>query len=187
VEERERRRQQREKERRHQEAEIARLEENIRRFKGRTARMSRVASTMETRVERIKRELVQVQKRGRGVKLRFPQPEPSGRTPVSAHGLAKAYDDNIVFVDVDVDTTRGGRLGIVGLTGAGKTTLLRILAGVEQPALGRVALGHKATIGYCAQGHEQVEPGVTVLDHLRSVSDAPEQVLRTVLGHCLLA
>src|SRR5690606_4841378 len=107
VEERERRRQQREKERRHQEAEIARLEENIRRFKGRTARMSRVASTMETRVERIKRELVQVQKRGSGVKLRFPQPEPAGRTPVSAHGLAKAYDDNIVFVDVDVDTTRG--------------------------------------------------------------------------------
>lgn len=187
VEERERRRQQREKERRHQEAEIARLEGNIRRFKGRTARMSRVASTMETRVERIKRELVQVQKRGRGVKLRFPQPEPSGRTPVSAHGLAKAYDDNIVFVDVDVDTTRGERLVILGLNGAGKTTLLRILAGVEQPDLGRVALGHKATIGYYAQEHEQIEPGVTVLDHLRSVSDAPDQVLRTVLGHFLLA
>src|SRR5690606_27527197 len=86
-----------------------------------------------------------------------------------------------------VDTTRGERLVILGLNGAGKTTLLRILAGVEQPDLGRVALGHKATIGYYAQEHEQIEPGVTVLDHLRSVSDAPDQVLRTVLGHFLLA
>lgn len=187
VEERERRRQQREKLRRHQEAEIARLEENIRRFKGRTEKMSRVAHTMETRVERIKRELVQVQKRGKGVKLRFPQPEPSGRTPLAAHGLAKAYGDNIVFVDVDVDTTRGERLLILGLNGAGKTTLLRILAGVERPDLGAVALGHNASLGYYAQEHEQIRPGASVLDHLRDVSDAPDQMLRNVLGHFLLA
>jgi len=142
---------------------------------------------METRVERIKRELVQVEKRGKGVKLRLPQPEPSGRTPLAAHGLAKAYGDNIVFVDVDVDTTRGERLLILGLNGAGKTTLLRILAGVERPDLGAVALGHNASLGYYAQEHEQIRPGASVLDHLRDVSDAPDQMLRTVLGHFLLA
>ncbi|HLT96278.1 MAG TPA: ABC-F family ATP-binding cassette domain-containing protein [Acidimicrobiia bacterium] len=185
--ERERRREQREKERRHQEAEIARLESNIRRFKGRTEKLSKVASSMETRVERIRRELVEVQRRGRNVAVQFPQPAPSGRTPLTAKGLAKAFGDNVVFVDVDVDTDRGERLLILGLNGAGKTTLLRILAGVETPDLGEVQLGHNTTVGYYAQEHEQIRAGVSVLDHLRSVSDQPDQMLRTVLGHFLLA
>jgi ATPase subunit of ABC transporter with duplicated ATPase domains len=185
--ERERRREQREKERRHQDAEISRLEENIRRFKGRTEKMAKVARSMETRVERMKRELVEVQRRGKGVALRFPQPDPSGRTPLTAHGLAKAFGDNLVFVDVDVDTDRGERLLILGLNGAGKTTLLRILAGVETADMGTVELGHNATLGYYAQEHEQIRPGLAVLDHLREVSDQPDQLLRTVLGHFLLA
>src|SRR5690606_27216411 len=185
--ERDRRHAQRERERRQQDSEIARLEANIRRFKGRTEKMSKVASSMETRVERLKRDLVEVSRRGKGVNLRFPQPPPSGRTPLTAHGLAKSYGDNLVFVDVDVDTDRGERLLILGLNGAGKTTLLRILAGVEEPDLGEVAVGHNVSVGYYAQEHEQIQEGVSVLDHLRSVSDQPDQLLRTVLGHFLLA
>ncbi len=185
--ERERRRQQRLKERQHQDAEIARLEANIRRFKGRTEKMAKVARSWETRVERMRRDLVEVQRRGKGVALRFPQPDPSGRTPLTAHGLAKAYGDNVVFMDVEVDTDRGERLLIMGLNGAGKTTLLRILAGVEEPDLGMVEPGHNTTVGYYAQEHEQIHPGATVLGHLRAVSDEPDQVLRTVLGHFLLA
>ena len=187
LEERERRREQREKERRHQDAEIARLESNIRRFKGTTEKMAKVARSMETRVERMKRDLVEVQRRGKGVALRFPQPEPSGRTPLRAHGLAKAFGDNLVFVDVDVDTDRGERLLILGLNGAGKTTLLRILAGVETADMGTVTRGHNTSLGYYAQEHEQIRAGRSVLDHLREVSDQPDQMLRTVLGHFLLA
>src|SRR5690606_40557526 len=82
---------------------------------------------------------------------------------------------------------RGERLLIVGRSGAGKTTLLRILAGGETPDLGEVQLGHNTTVGYYAQEHEQIRAGVSVLDHLRSVSDQPDQMLRTVLGHFLLA
>ena len=185
--ERERRREQRARERRHQDEEIARLETNIRRFKGTTEKMARVASTMQTRVDRMRRDLVEVQGRGKAVSVRFPQPEPSGRTPLTATGLAKAYGDNVVFVDVDVDTSRGERLLILGLNGAGKTTLLRILAGVEVPDLGEVEVGHNAALGYYAQEHEQLEAGRSVLDHLRAVSDQPDQLLRTVLGHFLLA
>ena len=55
------------------------------------------------------------------------------------------------------------------------------------PDSGTVELGHNAVVGYYAQEHEQVEPGVTVLDHMRAVSEQPPQVLRTMLGHFLLA
>jgi ATPase subunit of ABC transporter with duplicated ATPase domains len=187
LSEREARRERAKRARRHQDEEIARLEYNIRRFKGTTEKMAKVARAMETRVERKKSELVQVRRSGKKVALRFPQPVKSGRTPLTATGLAKSYGDNLVFLDIDVDLDRGERLMLIGLNGAGKTTLLRILAGVEAPDLGEVNLGHNATLGYYAQEHEQITAGLSVLDHLRSVSDQPDQVLRTVLGHFLLA
>ncbi len=185
--ERDRRREQRERDRRHQDQAIERLEENIRRFKGSSEKMARVARSMETRVERMKRELVEVQKSGKKVKVRFPQPEPSGRVPLAATGLTKAFGDNLVFIDVEFAVERGERMVLIGLNGAGKTTLLRILAGVETADLGEVSRGPKATLGYYAQEHEQIIDGVSVIDHLRRVARLPDEVLRTMLGHFLLA
>ncbi len=187
VAERDHRRAQRARERRHQDEEIARLEEGIRRFRGRSSSLANRARAWETRVARLKGGLVEVGSDGKRVSMRFPQPEPSGRTPLRAAGLAKAFDDNVVFVDVDVDVDRGERLLIMGLNGAGKTTLLRILAGVEEPDLGEVERGHNATFGYYAQEHEQIVAGRTVLGHLRAVSGEPDQALRNLLGHFLLA
>jgi len=185
--ERDRRREQQERTRRHQDEVISRLEENIRRFKGRTEKMAKVARAMETRVERLKRELVEVEKSGSRVRLTFPQPEPSGRVPLSATGLAKAFGDNLVFVDIEFAVERGERMLLLGLNGAGKTTLMRILAGVETADLGEVQIGHNASLGYYAQEHEQITPGKTVIDHMRSVGRLPDQTLRSVLGLFLLA
>ena len=185
--ERDLRRERKERERKHQDEAIARLEENIRRFKGTTEKMAKVARAMESRVDRMKRELVEVQKSGKKVKVGFPQPERSGRVPLAAAGLAKAFGDNVVFVDVEFAVERGERMLLIGLNGAGKTTLLRILAGVETPDLGEVSLGHQATLGYYAQEHELIRPGVTVFDHMRDAARLPDQTLRTLLGAFLLA
>ncbi len=185
--ERERRRTQRERERKHQDEAIARLEENIRRFKGTTEKMAKIARSWETRVDRMKRELVEVQKSGKKVKVAFPQPEKSGRVPLSASGLAKSFGDNLVFMDVELAIERGERMLLIGLNGAGKTTLLRILAGAESADLGEVSLGHNASIGYYAQEHEQIRGGVSVLDHMREGGGLPDQTLRSLLGHFLLA
>ncbi len=187
ITERDRRREQRLRERRHQDETIARLEEGIRRFKGSTEAMAKRARSWETRVEKLKSQRTEVTRQGRSVAVRFPQPPASGRTPLKAAGLAKAFGDNVVFVDVDVDIDRGERMIIMGLNGAGKTTLLRILAGVEEADLGEVDVGHNVSVGYYAQEHERIRPDVTVLDHMRQVSTLPDQQLRTVLGHFLLA
>ncbi|MBT8164927.1 MAG: ABC-F family ATP-binding cassette domain-containing protein [Acidimicrobiia bacterium] len=185
--ERDRRREQRIRERKHQDEKIARLEEGIRRFKGTTEKMARRAHTWETRVNRMRSELTEVSKLGKNITVRFPMTEPSGRIPLEGKGLGKAFDDNVVFLDVDVFVERGQRLLIMGLNGAGKTTLLRILAGVDQADLGAVVSGHNATLGYYAQEHEQIERGRTVFDHVKAVSSEPDQTLRSVLGHFLLA
>ncbi len=187
VAERDRRNDQRIRERKHQEKEIARLERGIRRFKGSTEKMAKRAKSWETRVDRMYDELVDASRGAREINVAFPQPEPSGKIPLRAEDLAKAYGHNVVFIDIDVVVDRGDRLIIMGLNGAGKTTLLRILAGVEEPDLGEVETGYKVSVGYYAQEHEDIEPEVSVLDHMRAVSGLPDRDLRSILGLFLLA
>jgi ATPase subunit of ABC transporter with duplicated ATPase domains len=188
LEERERRREQRIRERRQQDKRIERLEATVRRFMGTTEKMSKRAQGMQTRVDRMRQSLVEVGSTGRTVTVSFPQPEPSGRVPLEATALAKAFDDNVVFVDVDVHVERGETMMIMGLNGAGKTTLLRILAGVEPADIGSVALGYRASVGYYAQEHEHIDAGTTVFDHMRLVASGDsDHTLRSILGHFLLA
>ena len=52
--------------------------------------------------------------------------------------------------------------------------------------LGEVEMGYRASLGYYAQEHEQIKPGVSVFDHMREVSDQPDPTLRNLLGHFLL-
>ncbi|MBU1227771.1 MAG: ATP-binding cassette domain-containing protein [Actinobacteria bacterium] len=185
--ERQRRRELRIRERRIQDLKITQLEDNVRRFKGGSEKLARRAKSMQTRADRIKGQLVDVGSVGRRVAMQFPQPEPSGRIPLQAAGLAKAFGDNVVFVDVDVHVERGERVLIIGLNGAGKTTLLRVLAGQEPADLGEVEVGHRVSLGYYAQEHESIDPDATVLEHMRMASTEPDRMLRAVLGHFLLA
>ena len=186
LQDRERRHEQRLRERRRQDAEIARLEAGIQRFKAKAAK-AKTAKSWETRVARMRSGLVDVTRDVREINVAFPQPEPSGKIPLRGTDLAKAYEMNVVFVDVDVVVDRGDTLVIMGLNGAGKTTLLRLLAGVELPDLGEVEVGHKVSVGYYAQEHEDIHPATSVLDHMRHASGLPDRELRAILGLFLLA
>ena len=86
------------------------------------------AQNMARRAERLLSGLEETRKHDRVAKLRFPEPAPSGRTPLTARGLSKSYGSQEVFTDVDLAIDRGSRVVVLGLNGAGKTTLLRLLA-----------------------------------------------------------
>ena len=185
--EREARHERKRRERRHQDQQIARMQANISRFKHSSEKMAKKARAWETRVERMKDELVELSVSDKRIAMSFPQPVASGRIPIRAKGLAKAFDDEVVFLDIDLLVERGERVVIMGLNGAGKTTLLRILAGVEPADLGEVELGYRVSLGYYAQEHEQIHRDTAVIDHMRAVSTEPDKVLRGLLGHFLLA
>ena len=75
-------------------------------------------------------------KQDRVASLRFPDPAPCGKVPLTervSHAPMEAFE---VFTDVDLAIDKGSRVMILGLNGAGKTTLLRILAGVDAPDTG---------------------------------------------------
>jgi len=121
-------------------------------------------------------------------KLRFPDPAPCGKTPLSASGLSRSYGSLEIFTDVDLAIDRGSRVVVLGLNGAGKTTLLRILAGVDQPDTGEVEPGHGLKIGYYAQEHENLDVSRTVLENMKSAApDLGDADTRRTLGSFLFS
>jgi ATPase subunit of ABC transporter with duplicated ATPase domains len=165
-----------------QESEINRLSLLAEVMRRQTAKRARTAKSLFKRVDRLKAARVAAPKRERKVKVSFPPPPHSGRVVITAEGLAKGYGGPLVFRDVSFEIERGQRLLVMGLNGAGKTSLLRILAGESKPDAGTFKLGHGARLGYYAQEHEGIRPGLPVLAHMRDMSDAEEPALRALLG-----
>ncbi len=57
---------------------------------------------------------------------------------LSARELLRQFDTAPVFSDVNFDVRPGERIGLVGPNGTGKSTLLKILAGFDEPDVGRI-------------------------------------------------
>ena len=53
---------------------------------------------------------------------------------------AKAYGDVAVLGGVSLEVPSGGTVGLVGRSGCGKSTLLRLIAGLEAPDRGQIAV-----------------------------------------------
>ncbi|RTL68405.1 MAG: ABC-F family ATP-binding cassette domain-containing protein [Pseudonocardiaceae bacterium] len=141
------------------------------------------AKNMARRADELLAGLEPEQKHDRVAKIRFPDPAPCGRTPITAEGLSKAFGSLEVFTGVDLAVDRGAKVVVLGLNGAGKTTLLRLLAGTEEPDAGKVLPGHGLRTGYFAQEHDTLDMSASVWENIRHASpDTPEQQLRTVLG-----
>ncbi|HEY4004380.1 MAG TPA: ABC-F family ATP-binding cassette domain-containing protein [Pseudonocardia sp.] len=146
------------------------------------------AKNMARRADTLLAGLDDVRQNDKVAKIRFPEPAPCGRTPLTAEGLAKSYGSLEIFAGVDLAIDRGSRVVVLGLNGAGKTTLLRLLAGQEQPDGGEVLPGHGLRLGYYAQEHDTLDLDTSVWDCIRHAApDTPEQRLRTLLGAFLFS
>ena len=146
------------------------------------------AQQMIKRAERLMRGVQEERQVDKVAAIRFPDPAPCGKTPLSARGLSKSYGSLEIFIDVDLAIDRGSRVVVLGLNGAGKTTLLRMLAGATQPDTGEVVYGHGAKLGYFAQEHEILEGERTVFENMKSAApDLDDTRVRTILGSFLFS
>ena len=146
------------------------------------------AQNMARRAEKMLSGLEEVRASDKVARLRFPDPAPCGRTPLTASDLSKSYGSQEVFTGVDLAIDRGSRVVVLGLNGAGKTTLLRLLSGIEKPDTGEVHPGHGLKLGYYAQEHETLDLGRTVVENLRTAApDLTDTQVRSVLGSFLFS
>ena len=150
---------------------------------GAKATKAAAAHQMVRRAEKLISGLDDVRVADKVARIRFPQPAPCGRTPLTAENLSKSYGSLEVFTGVDLAIDRGSRVVVLGFNGAGKTTLLRLLGGFESADTGEVVPGHGLRLGYYAQEHETIDPDATVWENTRHAApDAGAQELRNLLG-----
>ncbi len=175
----------RKRERANAERQASALRDQAERMRAKATK-ARAAQSMLKRADRLVTGLEAERAQERVARLRFPEPAPCGRTPLTAMGLSRSYGSEEVFTDVDLAIDRGSRVVVLGLNGAGKTTLLRILAGVDAPDTGEVSRGHGANVGYYAQEHETLDPDASVLRSLAAAApDLSDSEVRGILGSFL--
>ncbi|AZS75237.1 heme ABC transporter ATP-binding protein [Streptomyces lydicus] len=79
-----------------------------------------------------------------------------------AKDLAAGHGERVLFSGLDLVVAPGDVIGLVGANGAGKSTLLRLLAGLDTPEEGTLALSPPtATVGHLPQEPDR-RPGETV-------------------------
>jgi ABC-type Fe3+/spermidine/putrescine transport system ATPase subunit len=91
-------------------------------------------------------------------------------------GLGQAFNGTTVLKGVNLSLDRGERLAVIGSSGSGKTTLLRLIAGLEAPAEGDIAIDGKpvsrAGQVLVAPEHREVAlvfQGLALFPHLRAL------------------
>ncbi|MFC9256815.1 ABC-F family ATP-binding cassette domain-containing protein [Amycolatopsis thailandensis] len=144
------------------------------------------AKNMARRAEQMLSALDDTRQADKVARIKFPEPAPCGRTPLTAEGLSKSYGSLEIFTGVDLAIDRGSKVVVLGLNGAGKTTLLRLLGGMETPDTGETIPGHGLRLGYYAQEHETLDHDASVWENIRHLApDTGAQELRNLLGSFL--
>jgi len=97
-----------------------------------------------------------------------------GNNVIEAVNVSKAYDDKLLFDNLNFKLPAGGIVGVIGPNGAGKTTLFRLIMGLAQPDSGEFLVGETVKVGYIDQAHAEIDPNKSVWE---VISEGNEQML----------
>lgn len=71
--------------------------------------------------------------------------------------VTMAFDDDLIFMDLDFLLRHGERVGIVGPNGAGKSVMMKLMLGEYEPSEGQVKIGPSTSIGYYSQEFQTLD------------------------------
>ena len=122
------------------------------------------------------------------INFSFPDPLHCGKIIFQSEELKKAFGDNIILDNLNLDIYNGDRIAFVGKNGCGKTTLTKIING-DLSFEGNIKKGEKVIINYFAQNqNELLDPEMTIMEHVENIpSQKTESQLRGLLGAFLFS
>lgn len=86
---------------------------------------------------------------------------------ISINNLKVEFSAKCLFDNISYIINTKDKIALVGKNGAGKSTMLKIIAGLQHPTSGSVAIPHDTTIGYLPQ-HMTISDTSTVIEEVRS-------------------
>jgi ATP-binding cassette subfamily F protein 3 len=166
-----------------QQKEIARIEAAIKRFEHwasivvneRHIRQARSRRKMLDRME-TNGEIIDRVVEHRRIELQLNGWRGSTKA-LEINGLSMAFEDDLLFLDLDLLIRHGERVGLIGPNGAGKSVLFRLILGELEPLEGDIVVGPSTQIGYYAQEHQTLFPwwDRTPLEFVRDIAPKREE------------
>ncbi len=81
-----------------------------------------------------------------------------GNNVIDVVDVSKAFDNKLLFENLNFKLPPAGIVGIIGPNGVGKTTLFRLIMGLETPDKGEFKVGETVKVGYVDQTHAAIDP-----------------------------
>jgi ATP-binding cassette subfamily F protein 3 len=170
-----------------QQAEIARMERFVERFRYKATK-ARQAQSRVKMIEKSKREGPVAEKRdNRHLRFHFKPPSRPGRVVLKLVNGRLEVPGRTLLAEANLEIERGEHVALVGPNGAGKTTLIETLTGQREPAAGSVRTGHNVKVGYLTQHAETAAGSGTVLDAAKRETGLTENKARALLGGFLFS
>ena len=164
-----------------EQAEIARLNETVRKMhEHNTELLHKRAFSIEKRIERMK--TVDRPTTERKMEVRFGEREFRGDEVLTVKHLEKSFGDRTLFSDVNLEVEGGERIALLGDNGTGKSTMLKILLGEESADGGKLKFGPTVKVGYLPQLVQFDHPERTLLDTMLYSLDCTAQTARNRLA-----
>ena len=173
-----------------QQAEIARMERFVERFRAKASK----AKQAQSRVKKLeKMERVERDPRDKaGLSFQFANTERSGKVIFELDGgrIDVPSDDGKarpLIENAELWLERGEHVALVGANGSGKTTLIETLAGNRELPAGKLRTGHNVTLGYLSQHAERLGDQGTVLEVTQRETKLTPGKARALLGRFLFS
>jgi ATP-binding cassette subfamily F protein 3 len=168
-----------------QQAEIARMERFIERFRYKATKARQAQSRVKKldKMDRIERDPTD----NRSLGFQFGGAERTGRVVLELEGGRLEVPGRTLLEEGDLWLERGEHVSLVGPNGAGKTTLIEALAGQRPLDGGRVRSGHNVKLGYLSQHAEELGSSGTALEAAQRATGLTPGKARALLGRFLFS
>lgn len=118
----------------------------------------------ETRLAKVDR--LEDVRQNKTLAFRSYEVEEGPRVICEALHLSKAFEEKVLFSDLNLKIERGDKIGLIGPNGCGKSTLVKILAGLMPADGGDVFIGPRVDLAYFDQKQSLLDPEATVLEQV---------------------